>query len=105
MSMATAALLKKPAQRHLTKRSIPERNKHVNAIRSSASGSAMQSVGWALEIFLHHAVHLKVVDAKVTQADMSTDPILRHELLVHIRRMNSPHALVRNPLHHRGFGL
>jgi len=54
---------------------------------------------------LHHAVHLKVVDAKVTQADMSTDPILPHELLVHIRRMNSPHALVRNPLHHRGFGL
>lgn len=47
MSMATAALLKKPAQRHLTKRSIPERNKHVSAIRSSASGSAMQSLGRA----------------------------------------------------------
>ena len=92
MSMATAALLKKPAQRHLTKRSIPERNKHVNAIRLAASGNALQSLGRAQVLLQHMAVHLKVVAAKVAQADMTSDPILLH-------------YLARNPLRHHGLGL
>jgi hypothetical protein len=83
--MATAVLMEKLVQRHPTKRSIPERNKHVNAIRLAASGNALQSLGWAQVLLQHTGVPLKVVSAKVTQAVMTSDPILLPELVVHVR--------------------
>jgi hypothetical protein len=103
--MATAVLMEKLAQRHPTKRSIPERNKHVNAIRLAASGNALQSLGWAQVLLQHTGVPLKVVSAKVTQAVMTSDPILLHELVVHVRCISSAHYLARNPLRHHGLGL
>ena len=103
--MATARLMEKLAQRHPTKRNIPERNKQVDAIRLAACGNALQSIGRAHVVGEHIAIHLKVGSAKITQADMTSDPILLHELVVHVRCMSSPHYLARIPLHHHGFGL